>query len=603
MVTRYESLVFSMVDLQVNCTYTRSSIVVNGTSPGPTLRFNTNERVIINVTNLLVHENVTMHWHGLSMSASPASDGTPSISQWPIAPGNWFQYEFFLGPEDEGTYFYHSHVGMQLTTAHGALIVSSSRPCHPEAPRPQEMIMLVSDYWHKTDSNLIEGLLSDPFIWTNSSNAIFLNGLGVGTSTEASCPSDYPVFDVLPGTTYRLRWIHAGSLMYVSVGIENHTLSLIEADGTDLIPTDLDHLEFAPGQRYSTIIKTKSRAQVREDGRNGLYVIKLSSRWRSPGLESFAVLRYSLNNTSVLDKSPYIQMRGDVAFEKSKEVYALPPETYDWYTRRLHALIDSPPPRNINKTLLVVEIQQAVWGMKGLQWKMNGKTYHETNLTENKDPILVQLYKSLHNMTNGSARKKDLTGYIYDAVKDIYALEAGQVIDIILVNLAGPSGKTDLHPMHMHGRKFWVMAAGPGNYSERTLERDKVLHPYRRDTVNIYPGPGFSDTIAPGQAGGYVLIRYEASARDAGVFPLHCHIVPHLVMGQAVILTVAPSELPDLVESYEPFLNYRGEAYGNASWTPAPPIHFVDKTVIEEQDLGNERFGCEPSINVGFSTF
>lgn len=41
-----------------------------------------------------------IHWHGLSQRMTPASDGTPLISQWPIAPGRWFEYEMKLTKED-----------------------------------------------------------------------------------------------------------------------------------------------------------------------------------------------------------------------------------------------------------------------------------------------------------------------------------------------------------------------------------------------------------------------------------------------------------------------------------------------------------------------
>lgn len=73
------------------------------------------------------------------------------------------------------------------------------------------------------------------------------------------------------------------------------------------------------------------------------------------------------------------------------------------------------------------------------------------------------------------------------------------------------------------------------------------------------------------------MIRYQASASDAGVFPMHCHINPHFVMGMAILFTVSPSTLPDLLESYKPYLEYRGEAYGNATWVPELPDYFMRK--------------------------
>lgn len=86
-----------------DCTL-RRSIVFNGTSPGPVMRFKEGERVWVRVyNNRSDSENVTVHFHGLSQYLSPWADGTPKASQWPIAPGSYFDYEFDLHPGSAGT--------------------------------------------------------------------------------------------------------------------------------------------------------------------------------------------------------------------------------------------------------------------------------------------------------------------------------------------------------------------------------------------------------------------------------------------------------------------------------------------------------------------
>jgi len=52
----------------------RYSVLVNGTSPGPELRFREGEAKWVRVYNDMA-ENLTMHWHGLSQAAYPFSDG------------------------------------------------------------------------------------------------------------------------------------------------------------------------------------------------------------------------------------------------------------------------------------------------------------------------------------------------------------------------------------------------------------------------------------------------------------------------------------------------------------------------------------------------
>lgn len=70
-------------------------------------------------------EGTSVHWHGLPVSNS--MDGVPNVTQDPIAPGDSFTYTFRAEPA--GTYFYHSHAGLQLDRGLMApLIVEESDP-------------------------------------------------------------------------------------------------------------------------------------------------------------------------------------------------------------------------------------------------------------------------------------------------------------------------------------------------------------------------------------------------------------------------------------------------------------------------------------------
>lgn len=92
--------------------------------------------------------------------------------------------------------------------------------------------------------------------------------------------------------------------------------------------------------------------------------------------------------------------------------------------------------------------------------------------------------------------------------------------------------------------------------------------------VNVYPADG---KIDPRTGGGWSMIRYQAVAEDAGVFPLHCHMSPHMLMGMLAIFTVSPSTLPSLLESYGPYAIFNGEMYGKQDYTPPEPTYFLDR--------------------------
>ena len=82
----------------------------NGGMPGPTIEVNQGDRVRIVAKNNLP-EGTSMHWHGLEVPVE--MDGVPELVQSLIEPGDSFTYEFVV--HQEGTFFYHSHVGMQET--------------------------------------------------------------------------------------------------------------------------------------------------------------------------------------------------------------------------------------------------------------------------------------------------------------------------------------------------------------------------------------------------------------------------------------------------------------------------------------------------------
>ena len=558
--------------MTVGCTSTRLSTVINGTSPGPVLRFKVGERVLLNVTNAMATEDVTIHWHGLSMSASPWSDGTPKISQWPIKAGEWFQYEYFLGPEDQGTCFYHSHVGLQQSTAHGALIIEPATQCETKVDY-EDVPLVIADSWYKTDSVLQHGLLNAPWTWVNTTNHILINGQANDTCAGFHCGQKFPVIDVRPDTNYKFRFIHAGGLVYVSLGFQDHSFDIVEVGGTNLKPYGVDHIEFGPGERYSVMLKTKSTAEVKKDGRNGLYLIKMASRWRQPPVTNYAVLRYKTDDCDESDVNGYIDMTGNDMFYSSMDAYVLPPESFGWLASQFEALVDEPPPKNTKNEVILLNTQQ--YKQDGLvKWKVNDVSFNELDPSGTGKPYLVQLYQGHIPMPKFQSQATNF----FDAASNAYVLKDGQVVDIVIINQ--PSAikhNVEIHPWHFHSRHFWVMAIGKGNFNEQSYEKYKLAHPYRKDSQMVYPGTeSGEEVLADGESGDFVVIRYHVSGYNSGAFPIHCHASPHLLSGMGAVFVISPDTLPDLIAGYKPFLEYGGEAYGSSDWTPIEPSYYLD---------------------------
>ncbi|WP_367186103.1 multicopper oxidase domain-containing protein, partial [Novosphingobium sp.] len=115
-------------------------VAVNGSVPGPLIRLKEGQNVRLNVTNHL-SEDTSIHWHGLLLPFQ--MDGVPGISFPGIKPGQTFSYDFPI--RQSGTYWYHSHSGLQEQQGHyGPLIIDPAGE-EPHA-YDREFILLLSEF-------------------------------------------------------------------------------------------------------------------------------------------------------------------------------------------------------------------------------------------------------------------------------------------------------------------------------------------------------------------------------------------------------------------------------------------------------------------------
>ncbi len=112
----------------------------NGSAPGPTIQVKQGDRIRIIVENHLP-EATSMHWHGFDIPFD--MDGSPGLSQDAIPPGGRYTYEFTL--QQEGTYFYHSHMAMQeMLGMIGAFIMHPKEPYDP--PVDKDFGIILQEY-------------------------------------------------------------------------------------------------------------------------------------------------------------------------------------------------------------------------------------------------------------------------------------------------------------------------------------------------------------------------------------------------------------------------------------------------------------------------
>ncbi|MDS0301062.1 multicopper oxidase family protein [Halogeometricum sp. S1BR25-6] len=241
-------------DTDTGATGTSSTWTYDGRTPGPELRVREGDVLGVELANDLPTET-TVHWHGVPVP-NPV-DGVPGVTQDPILPGETYEYTFRAEPA--GTYFYHSHVGLQLDRGLlGPLIVEERNP-HVEYDR--DIVVVFDDY-----------LAEEPRLpserGTNGGMGGGMGGSGGmgggmmgdvrppydGHLVNGRLPNDPATFEVTEGERIRFRFVNAASATVYGVRLAGHEMTVTHADGRPVEPVDVDSFVFGAGERYDAVV-------------------------------------------------------------------------------------------------------------------------------------------------------------------------------------------------------------------------------------------------------------------------------------------------------------------------------------------------------------
>jgi FtsP/CotA-like multicopper oxidase with cupredoxin domain len=348
----------------------RPVIFVNEVFPGPLIRATEGDEFVVDVLNLLP-EDVTIHYHGILQKGTSFMDGVPYVSQYPIKTGQTFRYKFNTDGE-YGTYWYHAHTpGLYADGIFGPLVIDPK----PERTVPftydDERIVMISD-WYSTKSNEIITMI--PHMTPNCIRSILLNGKGrvycvecmdhmnmhsnAGVCQETSASLER--ITVPRNKTIMIRFINSAALTEFEVSIDEHDLTVVEADGTYLKnPQIVNKIRITVGQRYAVLIKTdkiESNYWIRASRYNVDAMVMQN-------IEGKAILTYEITNNNE-------------------------PNTTDWengtiLNENLLSPYESiPPPNYSNKTFYF-----NITSMTNNIWTINGEPFTEPSV-----PMIFQKF-------------------------------------------------------------------------------------------------------------------------------------------------------------------------------------------------------------------
>jgi CopA family copper-resistance protein len=256
---------------------TSHAVTINGTVPGPLIRLKEGQPVRLSVTNTL-DEETSIHWHGLLVPFQ--MDGVPGVSFPGIPPGETFVYEFPI--KQSGTYWYHSHSGLQEAEGHyGPIVIEPAGP-DPVAYDREHVIVLsdfssmhphlifkrlkqqggVFNYQKQTLSSLLAGkdqtlkermewarMLMDPTDISDVTGAVMtflVNGHG---------PEDNWTGLFVPGERVRLRFINTAAQMMFNVRIPGLKMTVVAADGQNVRPVEVDEFQIGNAETYDVVVQ------------------------------------------------------------------------------------------------------------------------------------------------------------------------------------------------------------------------------------------------------------------------------------------------------------------------------------------------------------
>ena len=542
-------------------------IAVNGSVPGPLIRLREGQNIRFNVTNNL-SEDTSIHWHGLLLPFQ--MDGVPGISFPGIKPGQTFTYDFPV--RQAGTYWYHSHSGLQEQSGHyGPLIIDPAGAEPVEYDR--DYILLLSDFTVLDPHFIMQRLRTgegyfnrqqntwtDDYPMTGEERRMWaqmrmmptdIMDIGGKTYTflaNGRGPAEGMEYLFKPGERIRLRIINGSAQSFFNVRIPGLPMTIIAADGQNVRPVEVDEFQIGTAEIYDVIVEpgnAEAYAIVGESmDRSGMALAMLASRpgaratvpaLRDPPLLTMGDMGMDHGSGSMdhgaMTSGPSAEGatggatgamdhaamgHGDVAASADSGMagMAMSGMSMDGMKMRDTALL--PPDVAIGPGIDMVSMApidkmgDPGLGLRDVPHRVLNYRMLKA-LEPNRDTREPSRLLELHLTGNMERYMWSFDGRMYSAVSDVPIRFAwNERVRVKLVN-----NTMMAHPIHLHGMFFEMVNGQPAD-----------LQP-RKNTMIVQPGAS---------------AQFDLTANEPGDWAFHCHLLYHMHGGMMQTVTVAGPE-------------------------------------------------------------
>ncbi|MGQ7814352.1 copper resistance system multicopper oxidase [Metapseudomonas furukawaii] len=515
----------------------RTAMTINGTLPGPILRWREGDTVTLRVRNRL-SEDTSIHWHGIILPAN--MDGVPGLSFHGIAPDGMYEYRFKVN--QNGTYWYHSHSGLQEQVGvYGPIVIEPKEPESFQYDR--DYVVMLSDWTDENPARVMAKLKkqSDYYNFHKRTVGDFINDVSEKgwaatvadrkmwaemkmSPTDLADVSGYTYTYLMngqapdgnwtglfkPGEKIRLRFINGSGMSYFDVRIPGLKMTVVAADGLHVKPVSVDEFRIAVAETYDVIVEPESEQA---------YTIFAQSMDRTGYARGTLAVREGLSAAvPEIDPRPLIGMsdmgmdhgsmsgmdHGQMAGMDHSQMAGM---DHSQMTGMDHGgtvgQMQTHPASETDNPLVDMQTMTPTHKLDdpGIGLRNNGRrvlTYSDLRSTF-IDPDGREPSRTIELHLTGHMAK---FSWSFDGIKfsdaEPLRLKYGERIRITLVN-----DTMMTHPIHLHG--MWS-----------DLEDENGNFMVRKHTIDMPPGSKRS---------------YRVTADALGRWAYHCHLLFHMEMG------------------------------------------------------------------------
>ncbi|HET9429210.1 MAG TPA: copper resistance system multicopper oxidase [Allosphingosinicella sp.] len=512
------------------------AVTINGTIPAPLIRLREGQNVRLVVENRL-DEDTSIHWHGLLVPFQ--MDGVPGVSFPGIRARSTFVYEFPV--RQSGTYWYHSHSGLQEQVGHYGPMIIDPAGADPVA-YDREHVIVLSDWSFLHPHRIFSRLKQEGGFFNRQRETLFgqrsdslsqedrqmfarmrMDPTDIADVTEAAytllvnghSPQENWTGLFRPGEKVRLRIINAAAQTLFNVRIPGLPMRLVATDGINMRPVETDEFQIGNAETYDFIVEPGDRA----------YTFVAESIDRSAMARATLAPRMGMTAAvPPLRERPTLDMRdmgmggmdhgggGHGAMNHGSDTTApaesAPAVDHSAMDMRDESKVDFPV--GVGVDMIAPNPVDRV-GDPGIGLDDVGHrvlTYRDlVSLTPNRDTRPPTRRIDIHLTGNMERFMWSMDGERLSENPEPYRFARNERVRLRLIN-----DTMMTHPMHLHGH-FFEIVNGHG-------ARQPMKH-----TVKVLPG-GFVDL--------------DLTADAPGDWAFHCHLLYHMHAGMMRVVTVRP---------------------------------------------------------------